>query len=137
MYVIFYKLQQLLRVKRLCVCMCLWMAALSTLVSHLYGFGLLDAESMVKEAERWKQVPSQHECVEEASIQQSRYHTNNTANNLHFEFGLPPYSPSHFYHTSSISVSALAVRFVFPHGLFSYLYSSLCFLHSHCALRVS
>ncbi|XP_044031068.1 proprotein convertase subtilisin/kexin type 5 [Siniperca chuatsi] len=41
-------------------------------VSHLYGFGLLDAESMVKEAERWKQVPSQHECVEEAPIQLSR-----------------------------------------------------------------
>uniref|UniRef100_A0A8P4K715 Proprotein convertase subtilisin/kexin type 5a n=1 Tax=Dicentrarchus labrax TaxID=13489 RepID=A0A8P4K715_DICLA len=38
-------------------------------VSHLYGFGLLDAESMVKEAERWKQVPSQHECLEEAPIQ--------------------------------------------------------------------
>uniref|UniRef100_A0A8D3A665 SPC3 n=1 Tax=Scophthalmus maximus TaxID=52904 RepID=A0A8D3A665_SCOMX len=38
-------------------------------VSHLYGFGLLDAEGMVKEAERWKQVPSQHECVEEAPIQ--------------------------------------------------------------------
>lgn len=44
-------------------------------VSHLYGFGLLDAESMVKEAERWKQVPSQHECVEEAPIQLSRYLT--------------------------------------------------------------
>uniref|UniRef100_A0AAQ6A3W1 Proprotein convertase subtilisin/kexin type 5a n=1 Tax=Amphiprion ocellaris TaxID=80972 RepID=A0AAQ6A3W1_AMPOC len=40
-------------------------------VSHLYGFGLLDAESMVKEAEHWKQVPSQHECVEEAAIQLS------------------------------------------------------------------
>uniref|UniRef100_A0A3Q2P1X4 SPC3 n=1 Tax=Fundulus heteroclitus TaxID=8078 RepID=A0A3Q2P1X4_FUNHE len=38
-------------------------------VSHLYGFGLLDAESMVKEAERWKQVPEQHECVEEEAIQ--------------------------------------------------------------------
>ncbi|XP_028273367.1 proprotein convertase subtilisin/kexin type 5 [Parambassis ranga] len=41
-------------------------------VSHLYGFGLLDAESMVREAERWKRVPSQHECVEEAATQLSR-----------------------------------------------------------------
>ncbi|XP_067340936.1 proprotein convertase subtilisin/kexin type 5 isoform X1 [Channa argus] len=41
-------------------------------VSHLYGFGLLDAESMVKEAEHWKQVPSQHVCVVEAPIQLSR-----------------------------------------------------------------
>uniref|UniRef100_A0A3Q4AME9 SPC3 n=1 Tax=Mola mola TaxID=94237 RepID=A0A3Q4AME9_MOLML len=40
-------------------------------VSHLYGFGLLDAESVVKEAERWKKIPSQHECVE-APIQPSR-----------------------------------------------------------------
>ncbi|TNN76601.1 Proprotein convertase subtilisin/kexin type 5 [Liparis tanakae] len=41
-------------------------------VSHLYGFGLLDAESMVKEAERWRPVPAQHRCVEEAPIQRSR-----------------------------------------------------------------
>ncbi|XP_072310817.1 proprotein convertase subtilisin/kexin type 5 [Eucyclogobius newberryi] len=41
-------------------------------VNHLYGFGLMDAESMVKEAERWKQVPSQHMCAEEASVQQIR-----------------------------------------------------------------
>uniref|UniRef100_A0A8C6WFL9 P/Homo B domain-containing protein n=1 Tax=Neogobius melanostomus TaxID=47308 RepID=A0A8C6WFL9_9GOBI len=37
-------------------------------VSHLYGFGLMDAESMVKEAVRWKQVPLQHVCAEEARI---------------------------------------------------------------------
>uniref|UniRef100_A0A8C8JX97 P/Homo B domain-containing protein n=1 Tax=Oncorhynchus tshawytscha TaxID=74940 RepID=A0A8C8JX97_ONCTS len=40
-------------------------------VSHLYGFGLLDAESMVKEAERWRLVPSQHVC-KEAPTQESR-----------------------------------------------------------------
>ncbi|KAJ8347151.1 hypothetical protein SKAU_G00285520 [Synaphobranchus kaupii] len=33
-------------------------------VSHLYGFGLMDAEAMVREAARWTQVPSQHTCVE-------------------------------------------------------------------------
>uniref|UniRef100_A0A8D3DY87 Proprotein convertase subtilisin/kexin type 5b n=1 Tax=Scophthalmus maximus TaxID=52904 RepID=A0A8D3DY87_SCOMX len=38
-------------------------------VSHLYGFGLMDAEAMVKEAERWRQVPSQHVCVESADRQ--------------------------------------------------------------------
>ncbi|XP_034026295.1 proprotein convertase subtilisin/kexin type 5b isoform X1 [Thalassophryne amazonica] len=38
-------------------------------VSHLYGFGLMDAEAMVKEAERWKQVPPQHVCVESAERQ--------------------------------------------------------------------
>uniref|UniRef100_A0A4W6GAE4 Proprotein convertase subtilisin/kexin type 5b n=1 Tax=Lates calcarifer TaxID=8187 RepID=A0A4W6GAE4_LATCA len=38
-------------------------------VSHLYGFGLMDAEAMVKEAERWRQVPTQHVCVESADRQ--------------------------------------------------------------------
>uniref|UniRef100_A0A3P8W2P8 Proprotein convertase subtilisin/kexin type 5b n=1 Tax=Cynoglossus semilaevis TaxID=244447 RepID=A0A3P8W2P8_CYNSE len=38
-------------------------------VSHLYGFGLMDAEAMVKEAERWRQVPAQHVCVESADRQ--------------------------------------------------------------------
>uniref|UniRef100_A0A3Q2T8Q9 Proprotein convertase subtilisin/kexin type 5b n=1 Tax=Fundulus heteroclitus TaxID=8078 RepID=A0A3Q2T8Q9_FUNHE len=38
-------------------------------VSHLYGFGLMDAEAMVKEAEQWKQVPVQHVCVETADRQ--------------------------------------------------------------------
>lgn len=44
-------------------------------VSHLYGFGLMDAEAMVKEAERWKQVPTQHVCVESAD-RQIRWNTN-------------------------------------------------------------
>ncbi|CAJ1068427.1 proprotein convertase subtilisin/kexin type 5b isoform X1 [Xyrichtys novacula] len=38
-------------------------------VSHLYGFGLMDAEAMVKEAARWKQVPPQHVCLESADRQ--------------------------------------------------------------------
>ncbi|XP_019410471.1 PREDICTED: proprotein convertase subtilisin/kexin type 5 isoform X4 [Crocodylus porosus] len=33
-------------------------------VSHLYGFGLMDAEAMVIEAEKWTRVPQQHVCVE-------------------------------------------------------------------------
>ncbi|KAG8145143.1 hypothetical protein E2320_013511 [Naja naja] len=32
-------------------------------VSHLYGFGLVDAESLVMEAKRWKTIPAQHICV--------------------------------------------------------------------------
>uniref|UniRef100_A0A3B5KST8 Proprotein convertase subtilisin/kexin type 5 n=1 Tax=Xiphophorus couchianus TaxID=32473 RepID=A0A3B5KST8_9TELE len=38
-------------------------------VSHLYGFGLMDAEAMVKEAEQWKHVPAQQVCVETADRQ--------------------------------------------------------------------
>ncbi|XP_074151098.1 proprotein convertase subtilisin/kexin type 6 isoform X1 [Sminthopsis crassicaudata] len=32
-------------------------------VSHLYGFGLVDAEGIVVEAKKWKAVPSQHMCI--------------------------------------------------------------------------
>ncbi|KAA8585691.1 hypothetical protein FQN60_004385, partial [Etheostoma spectabile] len=31
-------------------------------VSHLFGFGLVDAEAMVLEAMKWRTVPSQHTC---------------------------------------------------------------------------
>ncbi|XP_032873456.1 proprotein convertase subtilisin/kexin type 5 isoform X1 [Amblyraja radiata] len=33
-------------------------------VSHLYGFGLMDAEAMVEKALHWKTVPAQHICIE-------------------------------------------------------------------------
>ncbi|XP_051906934.1 proprotein convertase subtilisin/kexin type 5-like [Hippocampus zosterae] len=36
-------------------------------VSHLYGFGLLDAERMVLQAKRWRRVPPQRACTVEAS----------------------------------------------------------------------
>lgn len=32
-------------------------------VSHLYGFGLVDADAIVVEAKKWKTVPPQHVCV--------------------------------------------------------------------------
>ncbi|XP_027426681.1 proprotein convertase subtilisin/kexin type 6 isoform X1 [Zalophus californianus] len=32
-------------------------------VSHLYGFGLVDAEALVTEAKKWRAVPAQHVCV--------------------------------------------------------------------------
>uniref|UniRef100_A0A8C7QU47 P/Homo B domain-containing protein n=1 Tax=Oncorhynchus mykiss TaxID=8022 RepID=A0A8C7QU47_ONCMY len=32
-------------------------------VSHLYGFGLVDAEGMVVEAKKWRSVPTQHTCT--------------------------------------------------------------------------
>ena len=42
-------------------------------VSHLYGFGLLDAESMVKEAEGWRAAPRHRVCEEEATVQLNRW----------------------------------------------------------------
>ncbi|ETE68280.1 Proprotein convertase subtilisin/kexin type 5, partial [Ophiophagus hannah] len=38
-------------------------------VSHLYGYGLMDAEAMVVEAEKWTTVPPQHVCIENTDRQ--------------------------------------------------------------------
>lgn len=38
------------------------------LVSHLYGFGLVDAEAMVLEATKWRTVPPQHTCRQIAEV---------------------------------------------------------------------
>lgn len=42
---------------------------LPSIVSHLYGFGLMDAEAMVMEAEKWTTVPQQRVCVESTDRQ--------------------------------------------------------------------
>ena len=42
-------------------------------MSHLYGFGLLDAEGMVKEAEGWRAAPHHRVCEEEAPVQMNRW----------------------------------------------------------------
>uniref|UniRef100_A0AAR2KL24 P/Homo B domain-containing protein n=1 Tax=Pygocentrus nattereri TaxID=42514 RepID=A0AAR2KL24_PYGNA len=41
-------------------------------VSHLYGFGLVDAEAMVLEAKKWRSVPPQHICTK-ISDRRTRY----------------------------------------------------------------
>uniref|UniRef100_A0A673KEL0 Proprotein convertase subtilisin/kexin type 6-like n=1 Tax=Sinocyclocheilus rhinocerous TaxID=307959 RepID=A0A673KEL0_9TELE len=41
-------------------------------VSHLYGFGLVDAEAMVVEAKKWRNVPPQHTCSK-TSDRRTRY----------------------------------------------------------------
>uniref|UniRef100_A0A3Q4GEQ2 Proprotein convertase subtilisin/kexin type 5-like n=1 Tax=Neolamprologus brichardi TaxID=32507 RepID=A0A3Q4GEQ2_NEOBR len=78
-------------------------------VSHLYGFGLLDAESMVKEAERWKQVPSQHECAEEAAIQ--LIHPGSVLMSVHETTGCSGEAPQHVAY-----VEHVVVRVNISHG---------------------
>ncbi|XP_035019066.1 proprotein convertase subtilisin/kexin type 6 [Hippoglossus stenolepis] len=41
-------------------------------VSHLYGFGLVDAEAMVVEASKWRTVPPQHTCSQRL-VRATRY----------------------------------------------------------------
>ncbi|XP_068428721.1 proprotein convertase subtilisin/kexin type 6 [Clinocottus analis] len=41
-------------------------------VSHLYGFGLVDAEALVLEATKWRTVPPQHTCSQ-MPVRRTRY----------------------------------------------------------------
>ena len=41
-------------------------------VSHLYGFGLMDAFEMVRAAETWMPVPPKHTCIEQSN-RRARY----------------------------------------------------------------
>ena len=46
----------------LCCCLFCNQSVSFLAVSHLYGFGLVDAEAMVLEATKWRTVPPQHTC---------------------------------------------------------------------------
>uniref|UniRef100_A0A3Q3AJU6 Proprotein convertase subtilisin/kexin type 6 n=1 Tax=Kryptolebias marmoratus TaxID=37003 RepID=A0A3Q3AJU6_KRYMA len=49
-------------------------------VSHLYGFGLVDAEAMVLEATKWRTVPPQHTCSQTPDRQTRHIHASQTLN---------------------------------------------------------
>ncbi|XP_023669764.1 proprotein convertase subtilisin/kexin type 6 [Paramormyrops kingsleyae] len=49
-------------------------------VSHLYGFGLVDAEAMVVEARKWRNVPPQHVCTEPPDRRTRYIHTDQYLN---------------------------------------------------------
>uniref|UniRef100_A0A673CDE4 Proprotein convertase subtilisin/kexin type 5a n=1 Tax=Sphaeramia orbicularis TaxID=375764 RepID=A0A673CDE4_9TELE len=101
------------------------------IVSHLYGFGLLDAESMVKEAERWRRVPSQHECVEEApSRQSSVIHPGSVLTSVHETTGCSNKPLQHVVYVEHVIVRVtivhsrrgdLSIRLSSPSGTVSQL----------------
>ncbi|XP_029985651.1 proprotein convertase subtilisin/kexin type 6 [Sphaeramia orbicularis] len=49
-------------------------------VSHLYGFGLVDAEAMVVEASKWTTVPPQHICTQIPERQTRHFHAGQSLN---------------------------------------------------------
>nr|XP_023698827.1 proprotein convertase subtilisin/kexin type 6-like isoform X1 [Paramormyrops kingsleyae] len=49
-------------------------------VSHLYGFGLVNAEALVLEAQTWKNVPPQHVCIETPDNMTRYIHTDQLLN---------------------------------------------------------
>ncbi|XP_042636544.1 proprotein convertase subtilisin/kexin type 5 [Orycteropus afer afer] len=63
-------------------------------VSHLYGFGLMDAEAMVMEAEKWTTVPQQHVCVESTDRQIKTIRPNSAVRSIYKASGCSD-NPNH------------------------------------------
>ncbi|XP_067378152.1 proprotein convertase subtilisin/kexin type 5b isoform X1 [Channa argus] len=108
-------------------------------VSHLYGFGLMDAEAMVKEAERWKQVPTQHICVESADRQIRTIRPENVVRSVYKATGCTDNTNHHVIYLEHVVVRItithprrgdLSINLTSPSGTKSQLLANRLFDHS-------
>ncbi|KAA0713725.1 Proprotein convertase subtilisin/kexin type 5 [Triplophysa tibetana] len=108
-------------------------------VSHLYGFGLMDAEAMVKEAERWKQVPSQHICVENADKQIRTIRPEHVVRSVYKATGCTDNANNHVIYLEHVVVRItithprrgdLSINLTSPSGTKSQLLANRLFDHS-------
>uniref|UniRef100_A0A4W3IY08 Proprotein convertase subtilisin/kexin type 5b n=1 Tax=Callorhinchus milii TaxID=7868 RepID=A0A4W3IY08_CALMI len=108
-------------------------------VSHLYGFGLMDAEAMVKEAERWKSVPPQHICVESPDKQSRTIRPEHVVRAVYKATGCSENLNHHVLYLEHIVVRVtiahprrgdLAIYLTSPSGTKSELLSNRLFDHS-------
>ncbi|XP_060787365.1 proprotein convertase subtilisin/kexin type 5b isoform X1 [Neoarius graeffei] len=108
-------------------------------VSHLYGFGLMDAEAMVKEAERWKQVPPQHICVENADKQIRTIRPEHVVRSIYKATGCTDNANHHVIYLEHVVVRIaithprrgdLSINLTSPSGTKSQLLANRLFDHS-------
>uniref|UniRef100_A0A7N6B092 P/Homo B domain-containing protein n=1 Tax=Anabas testudineus TaxID=64144 RepID=A0A7N6B092_ANATE len=108
-------------------------------VSHLYGFGLMDAEAMVKEAEQWKQVPTQHICVENADRQIRTIRPEHVVRSVYKATGCTDNSNHHVIYLEHVVVRItithprrgdLSINLTSPSGTKSQLLANRLFDHS-------
>uniref|UniRef100_A0A8C6Q512 Proprotein convertase subtilisin/kexin type 5b n=1 Tax=Nothobranchius furzeri TaxID=105023 RepID=A0A8C6Q512_NOTFU len=108
-------------------------------VSHLYGFGLMDAEAMVKEAEQWKQVPSQHICMESADRQFRSIRPEHVLRSVYKATGCADNPNSHVIYLEHVVVRItiahsrrgdLSINLTSPSGTKSQLLANRLFDHS-------
>ncbi|XP_057186302.1 proprotein convertase subtilisin/kexin type 6 isoform X2 [Triplophysa rosa] len=79
-------------------------------VSHLYGFGLIDAEAMVVEARRWRNVPAQHTCTK-SSERRTRYiRADQKLNSSMTSTGCSEHSHHHLMFLEHVQVRVLIVH---------------------------
>uniref|UniRef100_A0A8C7L8N2 Proprotein convertase subtilisin/kexin type 6 n=1 Tax=Oncorhynchus kisutch TaxID=8019 RepID=A0A8C7L8N2_ONCKI len=79
-------------------------------VSHLYGFGLVDAEGMVVEAKKWRSVPTQHTCTR-MSERRTRYiRADQSLNNTITSTGCTEQAEQHVSYVEHVVVKVLVVH---------------------------
>ncbi|KAM4602371.1 proprotein convertase subtilisin/kexin type 6 [Polymixia lowei] len=79
-------------------------------VSHLYGFGLVDAEAMVMEARNWRSVPPQHTCTR-MSDRRTRYiRADQSLNSTITTSGCSEQAEQHVSYLEHVTVQVLIVH---------------------------
>ncbi|XP_073526785.1 proprotein convertase subtilisin/kexin type 5 isoform X1 [Phyllobates terribilis] len=108
-------------------------------VSHLYGFGLMDAEAMVIEAEKWTTVPAQHICVENTDRQIKTIRPDNVVRSVYKATGCADNVNHHVIYLEHVVVRItithprrgdLAIYLTSPSGTRSQLLANRLFDHS-------
>ncbi|XP_046898451.1 proprotein convertase subtilisin/kexin type 6 [Hypomesus transpacificus] len=113
-------------------------------VSHLYGFGLVDAEAMVVEAKKWRRVPPQHTCTK-ASDRRTRYiRADQTLNSTMSTSGCSEQAEQHVSYLEHVVVRVviahqrrgdLEINLVSPSGTRSQLLAKRLFDNSYEGFR--
>ncbi|XP_050185248.1 proprotein convertase subtilisin/kexin type 5 isoform X1 [Myiozetetes cayanensis] len=108
-------------------------------VSHLYGFGLMDAEAMVIEAEKWTTVPPQHVCVENTDRQIKTIRPDSIVRSIYKATGCSDNPNHHVIYLEHVVVRItithprrgdLAIYLTSPSGTRSQLLANRLFDHS-------
>uniref|UniRef100_A0A8C5U8F0 Proprotein convertase subtilisin/kexin type 5 n=1 Tax=Malurus cyaneus samueli TaxID=2593467 RepID=A0A8C5U8F0_9PASS len=108
-------------------------------VSHLYGFGLMDAEAMVTEAEKWTTVPAQHVCVENTDRQIKTIRPDSIVRSIYKATGCSDNPNHHVIYLEHVVVRItithprrgdLAIYLTSPSGTRSQLLANRLFDHS-------
>uniref|UniRef100_A0A8C5MTT0 Proprotein convertase subtilisin/kexin type 5 n=1 Tax=Leptobrachium leishanense TaxID=445787 RepID=A0A8C5MTT0_9ANUR len=108
-------------------------------VSHLYGFGLMDAEAMVIEAEKWTTVPAQHICVENTDRQIKTIRPEHVVRSIYKATGCSDNTNHHVIYLEHVVVRItithprrgdLAIYLTSPSGTRSQLLANRLFDHS-------
>ncbi|XP_008300291.1 proprotein convertase subtilisin/kexin type 6 isoform X1 [Stegastes partitus] len=79
-------------------------------VSHLYGFGLVDAEAMVLEATKWRTVPPQHICTQRPERRTRHIHVGQSLNSSITASGCSEEPEQHVDYLEHVVVKVLIVH---------------------------